>query len=73
MNEQKLLQMADRCRRFARLCKTAAVALKFEALALDYEEYARVHRRHTLTFASLEPETVNERAGAQPITQQGEC
>ena len=70
MTEQKMLQMADRCRRFARLCKTVAVARKFEALALDYEEYARVHRRHTFAFEALEPETGNERAAA--ITPQGE-
>jgi hypothetical protein len=71
MTEQKLLQMADRCRRLARLCKTAAVARKFEALALDYEEYARVHRRHTFTFEVLEPDTTTEHA--VPITQQREC
>jgi hypothetical protein len=37
-----LLQQAERCRRLGRLCKTAAIARKFEALARDYEEHAGV-------------------------------
>jgi hypothetical protein len=38
---QTLLQLAARCRRLAGLCATVAIARKFEALALDYEEHAR--------------------------------
>jgi hypothetical protein len=38
---QRLLQLAARCRDLARRCSTPAIARKLEALALDYEEYAR--------------------------------
>jgi hypothetical protein len=38
---QTLLQLAARCRRMAERCTTAAIARKFEALAIDYEEQAR--------------------------------
>lgn len=37
-----LLEQAARCRRIARVCMTAAIARKFEALAKDYEEHARL-------------------------------
>ncbi len=37
---QTLLEQAARCRRIARICTTAGIARKFEALAKDYEEHA---------------------------------
>jgi hypothetical protein len=37
-----LLEQAARCRRLARICSTASIARKFEALARDYEEHARL-------------------------------
>jgi hypothetical protein len=43
---QTLLQLAARCRRMAGRCSTAAIARKFEALALDYEEHAGSLRRN---------------------------
>jgi hypothetical protein len=36
-----LLEQAARCRRIARVCTTATIARKLEALARDYEEHAR--------------------------------
>jgi len=44
-DSQTLLQLAARCHRMARLCSTAFVARKFAALALDYEEHARLLSR----------------------------
>jgi hypothetical protein len=40
-----LMEQAARCRRIARLCTTPAIARKFEALARDYEEHARLLRK----------------------------
>jgi hypothetical protein len=45
MDHQALLAQAERCRRLARICSTAAIARKFEALAHDYEEHARLARK----------------------------
>lgn len=40
-DERTLLEQAARCRRIARICTSAAIARKFEAIARDYEEHAR--------------------------------
>ena len=65
---QTLLQLAARCRRMAECCTTAAIARKFEALALDYEEHARRLRApvtDTPEPTLLEPTTGRpQRAGA---------
>jgi hypothetical protein len=57
-DEQKLLQLAARCRHLASRCSTAAIARKLEALALDYEEYARGIRREAGIAYSETPEVL---------------
>jgi hypothetical protein len=64
MKEQQLLELAERCRRMARLCKTPAVARKFDALATDYEEYARVYR-----VTSIEVEVLDGTEIVPPVAQ----
>jgi hypothetical protein len=54
MKEQQLLELAERCRRMARLCQTPAVARKFDALASDYEEYARVYRTTSVVVETFD-------------------
>jgi len=47
-DQQTLLRLALRCRRMAALCATEAIARKFEALAMDYEEHARQIARNRM-------------------------
>ena len=50
MDQQMLLAQAERCRRLARVCSTAAIARKFEALAQDYEEHARRAQKRGVVY-----------------------
>jgi hypothetical protein len=65
-----LLQLAARCRRMAGGCTTAAIARKFEALALDYEEYARrLHRPGSGESVQASPDVLPVPSGRPRSTQ----
>ena len=69
---ERLLQLAARCRRMAGGCQTLAIARKFEALALDYEDYARCLRQAG-EMATETPPDHRPVAGGRPLRTVRAC
>jgi hypothetical protein len=69
------MQLAARCRRMAGLCSTVAIARKFEALALDYEEYAQQVENRLLAIkargAAAAPPKSNVRVAGDAVAPAG--
>jgi hypothetical protein len=68
-DSRMLLEQAARCRRIARICTSDTIARKFEALAHDYEEHARLLRSGGSTAQIDAPVELREPTRAEPSTR----